>query len=85
MLKSAAQASDVVLAAPHAAVATDLAGGTLHALAVSGLPPLASSMGIVSLRGRTPSPMADLVIRRLPSIETAAPRRAGSGRKKASP
>lgn len=67
VLKSVALACDTVLAAPHAAVAPEVATGALHPLVVSGLPPLSSSMGVVMLRGRTPSPMADLVIRRLPS------------------
>ena len=63
VLKAVALGCDVVLAAPHAAVEQEVAGGTLRALSVTGLPPLSSSMGIVTLRGRTPSPMADLVIR----------------------
>ncbi len=85
VLKSVALASDVVLAAPHAAVAAEIGAGALHALAVSDLPPLASSMGIVTLHGRTPSPMADLVIRRLPSIETAPARRAVARRASPTP
>ncbi|RZT95046.1 LysR family transcriptional regulator [Rivibacter subsaxonicus] len=67
VLKAVALACDTVLAAPHAAVAAELASRTLRPLTVSGLPPLFSSMGVVTLRGRTPSPMADLVIRRLPA------------------
>jgi DNA-binding transcriptional LysR family regulator len=80
VLKAVALASDVVLAAPHAAVAGEFADGALHALTVAGLPPLASAMGIVTLRGRTPSPMADLIIRRVPSIDVAPVRRAVSRR-----
>lgn len=67
VLKGVALGCDTVLAAPHAALAEEISAGTLHALSVSGLPPLASHMGVVSLRGRTPSPMADLIIRRLPT------------------
>ena len=71
-LKSVALASDTVLAAPHAAVADEVAAGALHPVAVPGLPPLFSDMGVVTLRGRTPSPMADLVMRRLPSAGSKA-------------
>jgi DNA-binding transcriptional LysR family regulator len=80
VLKAVALDSDVVLAAPHAAVASEIADGALQALAVTGLPPLASTMGVVTLRGRTPSPMADLIIRRLPSTEAAPARRTLSRR-----
>ena len=80
VLKAVALDSDVVLAAPHAAVEREVADGALLPLAIVALPPLASSMGIVTLRGRTPSPMADLIIRRLPSAEAASSRRAVSRR-----
>jgi len=75
-LKNVALACDLVLAAPHAAVEQEVTAGTLHALVVAGLPPLYSDMGVVTLRGRTPSPMADLIIRRLPSsaVQKAPPR-----------
>ena len=66
-LKNVALASDTVLAAPHRAVQQEVAAKDLHPLSVAGLPPLFSDMGVVTLRGRTPSPMADLIIRRLPS------------------
>ena len=79
-LKASSPAADAVLAAPHAAVERELADGTLRALPVADLPPLSSSMGIVTLRGRTPSPMADLIIRRLPSADSSAARRAASRR-----
>lgn len=67
VLKAVALASDTVLAAPHAAVADAVADGSLWALTVPGLPPLFSEMGVVSLRGRTPSPMAELILQRLPA------------------
>ena len=67
VLKHVALASDTVLAAPHAAVAQEVAAGTFLALSVAGLPALFSEMGVVTLRGRTPSPMAELIIGRLPS------------------
>ena len=76
VLKAVALESDTVLAAPHSALVDELAAGLLRRLPVTGLPKLESRMGIVTLRGRTPSPMADLIIRRLPSATTAweAPR-----------
>jgi DNA-binding transcriptional LysR family regulator len=67
VLKDVALASDSVLAAPHAAVDAEVAAGTLVALSVAGLPALFSEMGVVTLIGRTPSPMAELIIGRLPS------------------
>ena len=66
-LKSVALASDTVLAAPLASVAQEVSMGTLRPVVVTGLPTLFSDMGVVTLRGRTPSPMADLIMRRLPA------------------
>jgi DNA-binding transcriptional LysR family regulator len=78
ILKNAALASDTVLAAPHAAVARELESGALLALAIEGLEPLFSEMGVISLRGRTPSPMASAIIARLhalpPTSATGRPR-----------
>jgi DNA-binding transcriptional LysR family regulator len=79
ILKKAALASETVLAAPHAAVGREVGAGSLLALAVEGLEPLYSEMGVVTLRGRTPSPMASAVIARLhalpPTTDHVAPRR----------
>jgi len=72
ILKKTALASDTVLAAPHAAVEGELAARSLHALTVAGLPPLYADMGVVTLRGRTPSPMAELIMARLPAAWSAA-------------
>jgi len=66
VLKEVALACDSVLAAPHAAVAKEVTAGRLHLLEVTGLPAQSSEMGVVTLRGRTPSPMAELIIGRLP-------------------
>jgi len=82
ILKNCALASDAVLAAPNAAVAGAIASGALREVAVEGLEPIASEMGVVSLRGRTPSPMAETVIARLhalppPAASPALPRRPG--------
>ena len=76
ILKKVALGCDSVLAAPHAAVAQEVEAGTLHALKVTGLPPLSAQMGVVTLRGRTPSPMAELIMGRLPM----APVRGARGR-----
>jgi DNA-binding transcriptional LysR family regulator len=67
LLKTVALQSDAVLAAPHAAVARELAARTLRPLEVSGLPVVAAQMGVVRLRGRTPSPMAALILGQLPA------------------
>jgi len=79
ILKKAALASDTVLAAPSAAVQRELQSGALLALAIEGVEPLFSEMGVVSLRGRTPSPMASAIIARLhalpPTPEAPRPRR----------
>jgi DNA-binding transcriptional LysR family regulator len=72
ILRKAALASNTVLAAPHAAVARDLETGALLALTIEGLEPLFSEMGVVSLRGRTPSPMASAIIARLHSLPPTA-------------
>jgi len=69
LLKDVALGSDSVLAAPHATVAQEVEAGRLHALVVEGLPPMASEMGVVTLNGRTPSPMAKLIMGRLPGGE----------------
>ena len=81
VLRNAALASDTVLAAPNAAVGHEIESGALVAVTVEGLEPLYSDIGIVSLRGRTHSPMASAVISRLHALPptggaTAAPRRA---------
>lgn len=67
LLKEVALACDSVLAAPHAAVSREVEAGKLQPLEVKGLPSQASEMGVVTLRGRTPSPMAELMIGRLPA------------------
>jgi DNA-binding transcriptional LysR family regulator len=67
LLKDVALACDSVLAVTHAAVTQEVATGRLHRLEVTGLPSLSPEMGVVTLRGRTPSPMAELIISRLPT------------------
>ena len=68
ILKKAGLACETVLAAPHAAVRREIESGSLLALAVEGLEPLFSEMGVITLRGRTPSPMASAVIARLHAL-----------------
>ena len=67
VLRAVVRECDSVLAAPHASVKADVAAGTLRQLRVTGLPDQSSDTGIVTLRGRTPSPMASLIIGRLPA------------------
>lgn len=69
VLKTVALDGECVLAAPHAAVAGEVDAGNLKLLTVVDLPPLASALGAVSLQGRTPSPMAELILGRLPPAE----------------
>lgn len=69
LLREVALASDSVLAAPHASVRREAESGALRLLDVAGFPGQTSRTGIVTLRGRTPSPMASLIIGRLPATE----------------
>lgn len=64
-LRRVALATDIVLACTDAALDDDVASGRLVALKVDELPTIHAQMGIVTLRGRTPSPMAEQVIQRL--------------------
>ncbi len=64
-LVRAALTSDTVLAATHAAVAEQVAAGQLLPLELPGLPPLYNEMGIVWLKGRSHSPVAQFVVERL--------------------
>lgn len=72
VLKNIALACDSVLAATHAAVVREVAEGRLHPVQVTGLPHLATKVGVATLRGRTPSPMAELIIGRLPAAGSIA-------------
>jgi len=64
-LKRAVQCSDTILAAVHSSVSDEIAAGQLVPLPVAGAPPLYSELGVVSLRGRSHSPSAKVVIDRL--------------------
>jgi DNA-binding transcriptional LysR family regulator len=71
VLKRTALDSDVVLAMPSVAVTQEVQAGTLRKLTVKGLPPMSSATGIVTLRGRTPSPMAKTILERLRSLRVS--------------
>ena len=58
---------DSVLLTAHATVAREVEAGWLQPLQVRGLQQLHAETGIVTLQGRTPSPMAELIISRLPA------------------
>lgn len=67
-LKRAAQGSDTVLAIVHSAVAEEVGDGILVELEFENVPKFSTDMGIVSLRGRSHSPVADFVIARLKAL-----------------
>lgn len=62
LLRSLAAQTETVLAATDAAVQEDVRAAILVPVTVRGLPHLFSEMGVVRLRNRTPSPMAELAI-----------------------
>jgi DNA-binding transcriptional LysR family regulator len=62
ILRAVALSTDTVLAATDASVQHKVASGKLVPLRIKGLPSLFSEMGVVSLRNRTPSPMAQRAI-----------------------
>jgi DNA-binding transcriptional LysR family regulator len=69
-LKHTALSSDTLLAVVHAAVVEEVDAGKLIPILVAGEPGLYSEMGIVSLRGRSHSPFAEMVIQRLIALST---------------
>ncbi len=68
VLKKMALTSDVVLAMPTRAVRNDVETGVLRCLVVKGLPPMSSATGIVTVPGRTPSPMAKVILDRIRAL-----------------
>lgn len=68
LLKRATLNSDTVLAIAHAAVREEVDAGKFTLLTIKNLPPLHSEMGVVSLRGRSHSPIATVMIERLQSM-----------------
>ncbi len=75
VLRGVVRDCDSVLVAPRAAVRAEIEAGELVEL--PGLPKDTSQTGIVTLRGRTPSPMASLIIDRLPLLVESHSSRAG--------
>lgn len=62
VLKSVAMNTDTVLACADAATLQEVSDKRLVRLHVAGLPPLYSDMGVVSLKGRSFSPMAQFAV-----------------------
>ena len=62
LLKHVVLHSDTVLASTDAAVRGELAAGQFQALMVKSMPPMYSHMGVVSLKGRSFSPMAAIAV-----------------------
>ena len=62
LLRTVALTTDTVLGVSYAAVQADIDAGALVPLAVEGFPQLFSEMGAVTLRNRSPSPMAKCAI-----------------------
>ncbi len=63
-LKRATLQSDTILAVINAAVADEISQGEIVPLVIPSFPAMHSEVGIVSLRGRSHSPVAQFVIRR---------------------
>ena len=70
LLKRVAMSGDTVLASTDAAVADEVDAGRLVMLQMRGVPPLYSDVGIVSLKGRSFSPMAEFAVTYLREIAT---------------
>lgn len=62
LLKFIALNSDTVLASTDAAVHNEVKAGSLVALELQGMPPIYANMGVVSLKGRSFSPMAEFAV-----------------------
>ncbi len=62
LLKHVALNSDTVLASTDAAVHNEVTAGSLVALDLQGMPPIYANMGVVSLKGRSFSPMAEFAV-----------------------
>jgi len=70
-LRAVALSTDTVLGATHVAMQADVDAGRLVALTVTGLPPLYAEMGVVSLRNRSPSPLARHAIQLISEVAEA--------------
>ena len=67
-LRAVALGTDTVLGATRVALRDDVAAGRLMELELSGLPPLFADMGVVSLRNRSPSPLARQAIQLIAEV-----------------
>jgi len=67
-LKKVTLNSDLVLVAPRESVTSELASGELQELTVMELPDRIADINIVSLRGRSFSPVGEWIVRRMPSL-----------------
>ncbi|MEJ8850317.1 LysR family transcriptional regulator [Variovorax rhizosphaerae] len=67
LLKRLVSECDSAVLLPLVAVAQEVEAGSLQQLDVDGLASASAIMGVVMLRGRTPSPMAELIMGRLPT------------------
>lgn len=67
-LKKVTLTSDLVLVAPRDSVTSELACGELLELNVMELPDKIADINIVSLRGRSFSPIGEWIVRRMPSL-----------------
>jgi DNA-binding transcriptional LysR family regulator len=74
LLKDFASRSDVVLVSTEEALAKELTSGEFVHLRLEGLRPLRVNVGIVTRKGRTPSPAATLLIARLTKEATCTKR-----------
>ncbi len=70
-LRAVVLETDTVLGATRVAVQSDVAAGRLVELQVDGLPPLHADMGVVSLRNRSPSPLARQAIALVSAVAQA--------------
>lgn len=71
-LKRVTYRTDTVLAATYPAVQADLDAGRLVPVQTAGAQALRSAVSLVRLNGRTLSPMADWLVRRLPGLRAQA-------------
>jgi DNA-binding transcriptional LysR family regulator len=62
LLKRVSLATDTVLACPRAAVREEAGAGQLQEIVLRDVPPLFSSVGVVALKGRSFSPMAQYAV-----------------------
>ena len=71
VLRAVTLSTDTVLAATEAAVLTEVESGELVQVKVEGMPIVFAVMGVVTLRDRSPSPMAQMVITAVERVAAA--------------